>query len=147
MNRSTGFDPPRVEFWNRTFSTRTEKTLMYTCKNIRDINPTDPDPILGVDLTYLKNAALSSERFLAQNDLLGGHHNIHSLTGGFYSFTHDIERLNLLVNTYNLSPGVDGKIIIKNRMQFWEPERQDYKQAVGFLNKIIIKCDEFLSRV
>jgi hypothetical protein len=122
------------------------EALMYACKSIRDVNPADPDPIIGVDLTYLKNAALSSEWFLANNDLLGGHHNIDSLTGGFYSFIHDIERLNLLIRTYNLSRGVDGRITMKKRMQYWEPEHNDYEQTLGFLNKIIIKCDEFLSQ-
>lgn len=120
---------------------------MYTCKNIKAANSADPDPILGVDLTFLKNAAMTSERFLAQNDLLGGHQNIRSLIGGFYSFIHDIERLNLLISTYNLDQGIDRRTMLRKRMDFWEPERQDYSNAIGFLNKIIIKCDQFLSQV
>lgn len=51
--------------------------LMHVCKNIRDNDPNDyNEKLLPVDLTYLRNAALPSERFLAENELLGGHQSI-----------------------------------------------------------------------
>jgi len=84
-----------------------------------------------------------------QNDSLhkmicwGGHTNIDSFTGGFHSFLQDIEQLNLLINTYNIHQFVEDKQKIKDNMQFWEPEHQEYNQVVGFLNKIIIKCNDF----
>lgn len=81
-----------------------------------------------------------------QNSLLGGHTTIDSFTGGFYSFLHDIERLNLLINTYNINQFVEGKQKIKNTIRFWEPECDDYNQAAGFLNRAIINCNDFLSK-
>jgi hypothetical protein len=124
-----------------------KEALTYTCENIKDIKPTDIDAkILPIDLTYLRNAALSTEWFLAQNDLLGGHIGINSYSGGLHSFLHNIERINLLIDTYNIHQLVEGKQKIKYNMQFWEPGHNKYNQAVGFLDKVIIKCNSFLSK-
>jgi hypothetical protein len=125
-----------------------KEALTYTCKNIRDIRPANIDArILGVDLTYVKNAALSTEWFLTRNNLLGGHHSINSFTGGFYSFIHDIEKLNSLIDTYNTSQSEEGKQKMKDSMQFWKPEHDEYNKAVGFLNNVIISCNDFISKI
>ncbi len=124
-----------------------KEELMHTCENIRDIDPNDEDEkLLQIDLTYLRNAALSTERFLAENELLSGHQNINSFTGGFYSFTRDIDRLNSLINWHNMGNYAHRKKMKEKKMQYWNPEHNEYNQAVGFLDKIIIRCNEFLSQ-
>lgn len=35
----------------------------------------------------------------------------------------------------------------RTKMQFWELGQQDYEKSVGYLYKLIIKCDEFLSQL
>jgi hypothetical protein len=77
--------------------------------------------------------------------MLGVHEGSKSFTGGFYSFVNDIERLNSLINWHNLGNFAHRKYMKDKKMQYWKPEHQDYEKAVGFLNGIIIKCDEFLS--
>ena len=96
-------------------------------------------------MTYLKSTALSAEGFLAENEFLGGHHNIKSLMGGFYSFIHDIERLNLSINTFNDSLSADTKLIAK-KCNSGSPNMTNIS-GVGFLNKVIVKYNDFLSHV
>jgi Putative DNA-binding domain len=124
-----------------------KEELIHACENIRDIDPSDyNEKLLPVDLTYVRNAALPAERFLAQNELLGGHQDINSFTAGFYSFAREIDRLNSLINWYNTGNDTHKKYVKQTKMQFWEPKAQDYEKSVGYLNKLIIKCDEFLSQ-
>jgi hypothetical protein len=35
------------------------EALMYTCNNIKEANSADPDPILGIDLTFLRTSKYS----------------------------------------------------------------------------------------
>ena len=121
-----------------------KEELMHACENIRDNDPNDyNEKLLPVDFTYLRNAALHAERFLAENELLGGHQNIISFTAGFYSFAREIDRLNSLINWYNMGNDAHKKHMKRTKMQFWEPGKQDYENSVGYLNKLMIKCDEF----
>jgi hypothetical protein len=125
-----------------------KEALMYTAQNIHDIQPRDMNAkILEVDLTYIRNAALSAEWFLIENNLLGGHINIDSFAGGLYSFLHDIERVNLSIKTHNNYSFVYGKQARKDSViQLWEPGRQKYNEAIGFLDKVLAKCNEYLSK-
>jgi hypothetical protein len=125
-----------------------KEELTYTSKRIRDIIPVETDEkILPVDLSYIKNAALSTEWFLLQNDLLGGHIGVDSLKRGFHSFFHEIEQLNLSINTYNTQYDFESKQKMKHSMRYWEPDHDRYKEAIGFLDKVCIKCTDFLMKI
>jgi Putative DNA-binding domain len=124
-----------------------KEELMHACESIRDIDPNDfNEKLLPVDLTYLRNAALPAERFLAQNELLGGHQNVNSFKAGFYSFAREIDRLNSLINWFNGGNDAHKRTLKRTKMQLWEPKGHDYEKSVGYLDKLIIKCDEFLSQ-
>jgi hypothetical protein len=124
------------------------EALKHTCEHIRDIDYNDEDEkLLPLDTSYLSSAALSAYRFLDDYDLLGGHNNIDSFTGGFYSFMQDIQRLSTLINWFNSGNYAHRKHMKEKKLQNWEPPHDEYNKAVRFLDKIIIKCDEFLSKV
>jgi hypothetical protein len=124
------------------------EALKHTCERIRDIDHNDIDEkLLLLDTSYFSSAALSAYRFLEENGLLGGHDKIDSFTGGFYSFMQDIQRLNSFMDWYNQGNNAHRKHMMMKKLQFWEPRGNDYKNAVGFLDKIISKCDDFLSKV
>jgi hypothetical protein len=124
------------------------EALKHTCERIRDIDHNDIDEkLLLLDTSYFSRAALSPYRFLEENGLLGGHDNIDSFTGGFYSFMQDIQRLNSFMDWYNPGNNAHRKHVKEKKLIYWEPTGNDYNNAVGFLDKIIIKCDEFLSQV
>jgi Putative DNA-binding domain len=124
------------------------EALMHTSERIKDIDPIDVDEkLLPLDISYMSSAALSAYRFLDENNLLGGHDKNYSFTGGFYLFMQEIQKLNSFINWFN--EGNDGhrKHMKEKKLQYWIPTGSDYKSAVGFLGNIIIKCDEFLSKV
>jgi len=138
----------------RTAAGFLKEALTYTSENIHDIESMDhkeiiPEvdlsnaKILEVDLSYIRNVSLSSEWFLVQNDLLGGHISIDSFRGGFYSFIHDLERLNLSIRTHNnqITFGESKDSVLS----LWEPGHAKYKESISFLDKIVSKCDEYLT--
>jgi hypothetical protein len=55
-----------------------------------------------------------------------------TITGGFYSFIHDMERLNLLVDTYNSSLGVEAKLTVKKGCNSGSPNMTNIRMELDF---------------
>jgi hypothetical protein len=116
---------------------------------ISEVITTIDESYLGVipalDLNAFKDAVLSAEWFLRDENILG-QVNIGNSTGGVYT---NIQELNVLSTTINILN--KGEMNRASRYQHskqildkWKDYRTDFKNFILFLNDIIQRCGKYL---
>jgi hypothetical protein len=128
--------------------------IHYTSTDIERTNlQSDFDFIRPLDLYFFQNAVLDTDWLFIESNMLGGHIGKGTEVGGYYMFHDKLERLNLAINSYNqpVNP-FNRQYFLDNRkhlkesqlgLRFWHPGGDRAKEAIAFLEGIIVKCDQF----
>jgi hypothetical protein len=90
---------------------------------------------------------IEADWLFLENNLYGGHKDGHLIEGGYYSFYNKLEKLNLAIDTFNQSIDTFSQTLIfeyrrsikEKEMRFWHKTGQDYKDALLFLNDLIMQ--------
>ena len=53
----------------------------------------------------------------------------------------------MYLHTYNIDAFTMNRQELKKRITNWQPGHAKVKEALGFLDAVIIKCDEYLSNL
>lgn len=129
-----------TNFVKESFRSAIEKIEYINTKSIIKIPP--------IDLRILKDTLISTEWFLSENGLMGGHIGPHSEFRGVYARLSDLELLNLYIEEFN-SADEPKRTQIHNDLterQYWHTESNPYKEMIAFWDGIATRCDEFLSK-
>lgn len=133
----------------RVASGLVKEALIYASQGIQ-ANTTlylSKTKISSVDLTVLRNAVLSGEWFLTENDLLGKHTSQNQYTGGINAVFYNIELLNTYVKAYNqLMSGAEKEAVMSQLSESWGIGSLIVLNDIDILNRIIKTADEFLAK-
>ena len=100
-----------------------------------------------VDLTILRNAILSGEWFLIENDLLGKHTAPDAYTAGINGVLYNIELMNTYVKAYNqLTSGTEKESVMSQLSNNWGVGSTNVRNNIEILDKIIKTANEFLAK-
>lgn len=131
----------------RVASGLVKESLMFTSEGIQAnaTNYLSKTKISPVDLTLLRNAVLSGEWFLTENDLLGKHTSQNQYTGGINAVLYNIELMNTYIKAYNqLTSGTEKESVMQQLSQSWNPSNVNIQNNIEIFDKIIKTADEFL---
>ena len=109
-----------------------------------DNNYTGIIPLL--DLQAFRDASLSAEWFLSEQNLLGSVDRTGTTTGGLYTNIHELNILSTTIDCFNkeqMNRGGRytsfGQVLDK-----WKPHRNEFKSIVTSLEDIVQRCAKFL---
>jgi schlafen family protein len=100
-----------------------------------------------LDLQSFKEAVLSAEWYLSEQNLLGQVDSITgAVVGGLYSNTHELNILNTTIEAFNKEQMNRGSryTIFGPTLDKWKPHRIEFKYIIGSLEDIIAKCTNYL---
>jgi hypothetical protein len=124
---------------------RSELILAAEVIETVDNNYTGIIPLL--DLQAFKDAVLSAEWFLSEQNLLGSvDSNTGSTTGGLYVNIHELNILNTTIDCFNkeqFNRGVRYTSFMPT-LEKWKLHRGEFKNIIGSLEDIVNRCTKFL---
>jgi hypothetical protein len=122
-----------------------KEMIMYTCEKLTENNPRSVfSRITPLNPDLFKNCALSTEWFLKDKNLYGGHIREDSAREGLHSFIYDIELFNLDIIIYNSELAKNRKTVKERIDNSWRPGGPKYRLSTGFLDEIIKQARTFI---
>ncbi len=123
---------------------RNELILTAQVIDTVDSNYTGIIPLL--DLQAFKDATLSAEWFLREQNLLGDVSITGTITGGLYNNIHELNILNTTIDVINKEQMNRGGRYTNFSLVLdkWKPHRNEFKNIIGSLEDIIKRCTKFL---
>jgi hypothetical protein len=102
-----------------------------------------------LDLQAFKDAGLSAEWFLREQNLLGDVSNTGTITGGLYNNIHELNILNTTIDVINKEQMNRGGRYTNFRiiLDKWKPYRNEFKNIIVSLEGIIRRCTRYLQSV
>lgn len=123
-----------------------KKELISTLNRFRSLAPNKSSKVPPIDLSHIRNATLSCEAFLSENDLLG-HTTENSLHKGIVTVLHTLETLNVYINGFNIADEVKTRQILQeNACNFGFALHNDLEEVPRVLDLIIQASDNFLAK-
>lgn len=119
---------------------------MYTSSAISAVTWDSVMKVAPIDLVFIKNAIISSESFLRENNLLGEHTGQSSYTEGFNAILHQLQTMNTYIDAYNREITSNGRRELWGQFLSWGVGTTNVTSAINFLDTIIKVSDEFLSK-
>lgn len=116
---------------------------------ISDIIHTVDNSYTGIipllDLQAFKDAGLSAEWFLREQNLLGDIDSTGKITGGLYNNIHELNILNTTIDVFNREQMNRGGRYTYFSVVFdkWKPYRNEFKNIISSLEDIIKRCTDF----
>lgn len=123
-----------------------KEMVMFICESLDEVDPKNVfSRITPLNWDLFKNCALSTEWFLKERNLYGGHIKENSLQEGFHSFLYELELFNLDINIFNSETYTQNRIKVKDKINnSWNPGMFRYRKCMGFLDEIIKQSNEFV---
>jgi Putative DNA-binding domain len=123
-----------------------KEMIMYTCEKLDQEDPKDVfSRITPMNWDLFKSCALSTEWFMKERNLYGGHIKENSSHGGFHSFLYELELFNLDINVYNSETFTQNRIKVKTKIdKTWKPGMYRYRECIGFLEELIRQARTFI---
>ena len=123
-----------------------KESLMHTSGDIHSTSPpTGTMRIVSIDLSFLRNAVLSCEWFLIENDLLGHHTSQSGYTEGVNSILYKLERLNNYIHAFNQENNEKVRDQLTSQLFSWSYGSSEVESVIKFLDKLRDKARKFLS--
>ena len=121
-------------------------SLFNTINYLKGISTKDQTRPAPIDLTLLRNSILVTENFLSENDLFG-FQTEKTRHEGITTILDTLEQFNVQIHVYNTTTNVEIKNEIKTILTAHDRVLSlDLMRVPKFLDKVISKVDEFLSK-
>lgn len=130
----------------RVASMMLKESLLHFAEDVSVLHPANSTRISPVDSSFMKEAILSTEWFLRENDLLGHHTGQFSSTIGMNSLIHDLTLMNSYAEGYNTESNTERKRDLVHQLDPWRPTSPKLTASIKMLDDIIAKAQDFLSK-
>jgi hypothetical protein len=93
-----------------------------------------------------RDAVLSAEWFLADQDLLGQVESTGTVVGGLYTDIHELNVLNTTIDVFNREQmsRVTKYNMFSQVLDKWKPHRNEFKNIIRSLEGMVQRCEKFL---
>ncbi len=123
-----------------------KESLLHLSENIPSAGRESATKLAHVDLTFIRNAALSCEWFLIEHNILGKHVPQGGYETGLNSMLYILETLNAEIDGYNRAGSPDEREKMARVLESWRRGFSSTEHVVEFLDKVIKTADEFLAQ-
>lgn len=123
-----------------------KESFRHVLDGIHMVSPDSTMKTSTIDLSYLRNTAISCDWFLKENDLWGEHMGQRSHTLGINSLLHDLELMNTYVRSYNDSHNTDERHSLKGQLSNYSLGSSFESKTIEMFDKIIIAVNEFFEK-
>jgi hypothetical protein len=122
-----------------------KESFLHTADDLQNATGNWQQKVGILDLTFIKNAIISAQWFLEENDLLGKKV-MNSCTVGFNSKLYELERLNSYIRFFNDQSDPKIKEQMKNQFHVWSIGNFNHTDMVEFLDKVMKTASDFLAK-
>ncbi len=125
----------------RVTSILLKESLLHVESDVKFVGR-DWTPIAPLDLTFIRNAAISCEWFLIENNLFGGHKG-QGVETGLHYVLHNLDLLNTYIVGYNQSRESEREhLAALLRNQF----NSNGRMSINFLDNLVKVINDFLAK-
>jgi hypothetical protein len=122
-----------------------KEAVLFTSRDIESASDVSTSRITPIDLTFVKSVIISAEWFLRENRLLGKTEK-NGYEYGLYQIIHNIESLNLQINSFNNEKSKDKQVFCDYLKRNWTFDYVMPVNMIEFLDKITRATEDFLSK-
>lgn len=123
-----------------------KESIMHVSSDVSVLNWESPMKIAQINLNFLRDIVLITEKFLRENNLFGEHTGQSSYTGGINSILHKLETFNTYAKAYNLAQDNENRRRMYGQLLSWGLGSSNVNDVIVFLDKIDTMCKEFLNK-
>jgi len=129
----------------RTACGLVKESFRHILREIHSVEPKSTMKIPLLDLTFLRNAVLSCEWFLKENNLWGEHTSQSSYTHGINSLLHDLDLLNIYIKSYDDSHDTFERGSLRSQLMSFSLGSSYEQHTLKMLDTIIFEINKFLN--
>lgn len=130
----------------RVSSLLLKESIMHASSDVSILNWDSPMKIPLINLDFIRDVVLITERFLRENNLFGEHTSQSSYTTGINSILHKLETFNTYAKAYNSALDPEGRRQMYGHLLSWGVGSHNVEDAIKFLDQTSGICEEFLNR-
>ena len=123
-----------------------KESIMHVSSDASNLRWDSPMKITTINLDFIRDVVLITEKFLRENDLFGEHTGQSSYTGGINSILYRLETFNTYAQAYNLAQDNENRRLMCGQMMSWGTGSHNVNDTITFLDKIDTICKEFLNK-
>lgn len=129
----------------RSACLQTKEEFRFALRDAHSVQPTSTMKIPSYDLTYLRTAAISCERFLRERDLWGEHTGQSSWNHGINSVLHDLNHFKTYIDAYN-SAHHDERHSLKSQLSSWSLGSSSESSVIDLLDSIVKSIESYFEK-